>query len=108
MRTMKKSFIMTVDVDPPPPSASNLDIKRGTTDILRLFQECRILATFFVAHATHSGSKSALASNDLSMLLGTQLNKASLLVSTEALFMQLNLLKRALDRMEIRKLLISL
>ncbi|MGD0028162.1 MAG: polysaccharide deacetylase family protein [Candidatus Bathyarchaeia archaeon] len=48
MRTMKKSFIMTVDVDPPPPSAPNLDIKKGTTDILRLFQECRIPATFFV------------------------------------------------------------
>jgi peptidoglycan/xylan/chitin deacetylase (PgdA/CDA1 family) len=45
---MQKFFIMTVDVDPPPPSAPNLDIEKGTTDILRLFQVHSVHATFFV------------------------------------------------------------
>jgi len=48
VRIMQRLFIMTVDVDPPPPSAPNLDIEKGTTDILRLFQVHRVHATFFV------------------------------------------------------------
>ncbi|MGB8779124.1 MAG: polysaccharide deacetylase family protein [Candidatus Bathyarchaeia archaeon] len=45
---MLKPFIMTVDMDPPPWSAPNLDIEKGTTDILRLFQAHGVHATFFV------------------------------------------------------------
>jgi peptidoglycan/xylan/chitin deacetylase (PgdA/CDA1 family) len=39
---------MTVDMDPAPPSAPYLDIEKGTADILRLFHEYGVKATFFV------------------------------------------------------------
>ena len=45
---MLKPFVMTVDVDPPPPSVPDLDIEKGTTDILQLLDKHQVPATFFV------------------------------------------------------------
>jgi peptidoglycan/xylan/chitin deacetylase (PgdA/CDA1 family) len=45
---MQKAFVMTVDMDPPPFSAPNLDIEKGTTDILKLFGKYHVPATFFI------------------------------------------------------------
>lgn len=39
---------MTVDVDPAPPSSPDLEIEKGTTDILRLLHAFGVHATFFV------------------------------------------------------------
>jgi len=39
---------MTVDMDPPPPSAPNLKIEYGTNVLLKLFEKHQIKATFFV------------------------------------------------------------
>lgn len=45
---MQTFFVMTVDVDPPPPSAPSLNIAKGTTEILSLFRVYGVPATFFV------------------------------------------------------------
>jgi peptidoglycan/xylan/chitin deacetylase (PgdA/CDA1 family) len=45
---MKPFFLMTVDMDPPPPSAPNLKIEDGTNALLALFEKHQIKATFFV------------------------------------------------------------
>jgi hypothetical protein len=45
---LQKSFVMTVDLDPPPWSEPNLDICKGTLDLLKLFDKHELKATFFV------------------------------------------------------------
>lgn len=45
---MPIDFVMTVDLDPPPPSTPNLDISSGAMKLLTLFDQHRLKATFFV------------------------------------------------------------
>jgi hypothetical protein len=45
---LQKPFVMTVDIDPPPFSEPNLDISKGTLDLLKLFDKHKLKATFFV------------------------------------------------------------
>jgi peptidoglycan/xylan/chitin deacetylase (PgdA/CDA1 family) len=41
-------FVMTVDVDPPPPSAPNLKLEEGAHMLLQIFKEYGVKSTFFV------------------------------------------------------------
>ncbi|MEM2292091.1 MAG: polysaccharide deacetylase family protein [Nitrososphaerota archaeon] len=41
-------FVMTVDVDPPPPSAPYLNIEEGLIKLLKLFKRYNVMSTFFV------------------------------------------------------------
>jgi len=41
-------FVMTVDVDPPPPSAPDLKIEEGMLTLLQMFKKNEIKSTFFV------------------------------------------------------------
>lgn len=45
---MFRYFVMTVDVDPPPVSAPDLDIEGGLIKLLQLFKRYNVRSTFFV------------------------------------------------------------
>jgi hypothetical protein len=45
---LETGFVMTVDLDPPPPSTPDLDIVGGTMNLLKLFDRHDLKATFFV------------------------------------------------------------